>query len=292
MSILINFGSWEERFILSAKHDLESSNKIRKVVCFYFEDGQHVKKTHENIEQFKSELPPEIVFELIAIKFYDYKFSWERLELVCNKFDDSDVILNISTMTRNIIFSMFHFLDKLSIPFKIKYYPADSHTNELTKNPSMPEMIFQHGGIMYPHLKTVLIVIVGYDPKRVLQLYNFFEPMEIYIGIGSNNKTNIPEEFDVNFTEIPNKHIFNVDSFSKECVFNDLEDIYLKLKGKYNVLVCSLGPKVETIGVYKFHKKNPSVGLVYAPSKDYSINYSSGVNLENVYTVDSKWLES
>lgn len=290
MSVLICFGSWEERFVLGTLNDLTTTIGINKIVCFYFEDGQHVEETEKNLKKVKQKCSDAIEFQNVKLKLNDYKFSWKLLESSLNEINASDAILNISTMTRNMIFSLIHFLEKLDIKYKVRYYPVESHGTELTKNPSMPEMIFQHGGVMLPDLQTALIVMVGYDTKRVQQLYNFFEPKKILIGIGSNHQTVTPPNYDTSFNEISNKHVFNIDSFSNESVFIKLEELYLDLKDKYNVLVCSLGPKLETIGIYKFHKKNPEVGLVYAPSKDYSENYSKGIKLDKLTEISSDWM--
>lgn len=291
MSALICFGSWEDRFVLGLQNDVRTTSELDKVFCFYFEDGQHVDETKKNINRAKELCQNPVEFIEIALKFNDYKYSWKLIEETFSRNEIVDAIFNISTMTRNMIFSLIHFLEKARVNYKVRYYLAESHGTDLTKNPSMPEMIFQHGGVMFPDLQTALIVIVGYDTKRVQQLYNFFEPKKICIGVGSNHQTEIPSNYDVDFANISNKQIFEIDSFSNENVFAKLEELYSELKGNYNVLVCSLGPKLETIGIYKFHKKNPDVGLVYAPSKDYSEFYSKGIKLDQCIDISSGWMD-
>ncbi|NOQ30638.1 MAG: hypothetical protein GQ570_05905 [Helicobacteraceae bacterium] len=210
---------------------------------------------------------------------------------VFNSLDNQhNAILNISTMPRNMIFSVLHFLDKVGFSYDIKYYSPYKHGKDLTRNPSKPQLILQHGGIIYPEKKTILVIILGHDIKRVHQLNNFFEPFKIFIGLGSKHHTALPEDYDTTFEDINNKEIFKINSFSHEDVLNKLNSEVLPLLEEYNILLCSLGPKIEAIAIYKFHKMHPETALVYAPSKDYADDYSEGINLDNIKSISSSWI--
>ncbi len=49
------------------------------------------------------------------------------------------------------------------------------------------------------------------------------------------------------------------------------------LDSAYNVIMSSLGPKLTAITLYKLHRENEARGLVYAPSNEFSLEYSSGI---------------
>lgn len=293
MKTYITFVSWEDRFLESLYNDIKQHKDIEQIYFFYFKDEKFLTKTQKNIEILDTMVNDSgINIFKVDLDFEDYLYSWKTIATFMEKLiPEDEAILNISTMPRNMIFTMLHFLDKQKVNYEVCYYPPCKHGEDLTRNPSRPQMILQHGGIMYPEKKTALIVILGYDIKRVYQLYNFFEPYILLIGFGTNHHTQLPTEYNTEFEEIPNKKFFNINSFSHEEVFTTLEQIVTRLLKDHNILLCSLGPKIEAIGMYKLHKKYPDTALVYAPSKDYADDYSTGINLEGKTSISSSWLK-
>jgi len=285
----ITFISWEDRFVESLKYDLNEFSDIDEVVFFYFKEEKFYSKTKKNVSELQQIVNNEsITISIHSLSFDDYLSSWKIVNDVFNEFDDEDeFVLNISTMPRNIIFSILHFLTNSESNFSIKYFSPMSHGNDITRNPSKPELILQHGGIMLPSKKIILIVILGHDIKRVHQLYNFIEPSQIHIGLGTNHQTALPSDLDTDFDDIQNKEIFKINSFSSEEVYSILKERILTLREDFNIVLCSLGPKIETVGIFKVHKEYPETALLYAPSKDYADDYSSGTNLSNIITISS-----
>ena len=143
-----------------------------------------------------------------------------------------------------------------------------------------PNLILRHSGIFDLEKQTLLIVCVGYDEKRVLQLYNSFEPNETILLVEKEHKTKVSLDTSFNFSSITNKNIYEISSFEEKNIFNKLKDIYENKFEKYNILLCSLGPKLSTIEFFKFQKEYENCGLLYIGSKDYCKNYSSGIDLE------------
>lgn len=291
MNSYIVLASWEDRFINSVKKDIDCS-EINTVYCFYFEEFYGVtEKEIKKLQDFLTEKSINLV--KIQLKFNDYIFSWKKVkDTFSSKIKENKVKLNISTMTRNMIFCMLHFLIKGQIKYSVIYYPAKEHSNQPTTNPLKPHIVLQHGGIMYPEKKTFLVIFVGYDRERVDQLYNYFEPHKVHLVSVDKNFTNTPNNYS-NAFNILNLENSSIPDPSHECTFNELNKIlteeYLE---KYNILLCSLGAKIGAIGIYKFYKSHPKTALLYAPSKDYDSAYSIGVDLKNPKTVDSSWVDS
>ncbi|TDA62489.1 hypothetical protein E0765_11810 [Sulfuricurvum sp. IAE1] len=293
MNTYITFVSWEDRFAESLKNDLKNHPDIQQIYFFYFLDEQFFTKTQKYVDTLESIVNNnDVTLKKASFSFKNYLETWKA---IANKIEDltstDEVILNISTMPRNIIFTMLHFMDQKVANYEVTYYSPFTHGENLTKNPSKPQMILQHGGIMYPEKKTALIVILGHDIKRVYQLFNYFEPYVMLIGLGTDHQTKLPLDYNTEFEGISKKEIFKVNSFSHEEVFTALEEQIKPLLENYNILLCSLGPKIEAMGMYKVHKKYPDTALVYAPSKDYADDYSSGTNFTNVKTISSAWLK-
>lgn len=290
MNNYIVFASWEDRFIEGVKNDIES---IKHIYCFYFDDSKFYSRTKEKIEEIEAIAKEKnVVFTKISLKFDKYIYSWKEVK---NTFEEmhSDIEyikLNITTMPRNMIFCMLHFLQDKGLKYDVIYYPAEEHSESPTTNPLKPHIVLQHGGIMYPDKKTVLIVFAGYDRKRVEQLNNYFEPYEIYLVHVKQNLTDTPDNYEDDF-DIQNIKTFIIDDPSHENTFSKLNEILTEdILEKYNVLLCSLGAKIESIGIYKFNKLHPETALLYAPSKDYADDYSKGIDLENTKIVSHEWL--
>ncbi len=184
-------------------------------------------------------------------------------------------------MPRNIIYYCLHFLDHLNYKYDIIYYNALKHDSKLTQSPLTPNLILQHSGIFYSHKKTLLIVTLGYDEKRIYQVYNHFEPKKLVILSENEHKTTIEKDVDFKFTDIDDKDIIKINSFKKNDLFNTLEKIVSPLREDYNIILCSLGPKISSIELYSYNKKYPETGLCYVSLKEYSSNYSSGTDLDN-----------
>lgn len=289
MKTYIVFASWEDRFIKSAINDINS--EIKFVHCFYFEEFyDRTEPKIKELEEFLSD--KDIKLKKIELKFEEYISSWKRVRDAFSDIEKINAILNISTMPRNMIFCMLHFLTKNKIKYNAVYYPAGGHSKQPTTNPLKPHIVLQHGGIMYPDKKTILVIFIGHDRKRVQQLCNYFEPYQVHLVSVNQNFTSTPSDYLDKF-DIPNLEEHTIQEPSHIYTFDKLNDILTQeTLGKHNVLLCSLGSKIESIGIYKFHRLHPETALLYAPSKDYAVDYSSGVDLNNPKTVESSWLES
>jgi len=258
---------------------------------------QLYKRKNKTLEEFSKKNDAEFI--KVPLIFQSYIFSWKEVKKTFNEIQfpkESKALLDITTMPRNIIYCMLHFLGESKAVYQVVYYPAKKHTNRPTTNPLPPHTVLQHGGIMYPDKRTLLVVFVGYDQKRLYQLYNCFEPYETIVFAIDNHFTSPPEDYenyDEEFIEASNIKLMKVDSASENNAFDILSKVLTRnVLDKNNVLMCSLGPKIESIGVYKFHKMNPETALLYAPSKDYAKDYSTGIKVEEVKKVSSEWVKS
>jgi hypothetical protein len=272
----ITFASWEERFLLSFKKDIED-NEFERIIMFNFSNGHHLNIQNEIINEVKK-IDKKI--EIINLLFNDDIANWKLLKHEVFNKPFNNVLLNISTMPRNIIYYLLHFLKEFNLNYNSIYYKSLTHSSTLTKNPLNPSLILQHSGIFDLEKPTLLIVCVGYDEKRVFQLYNYFEPKDTILLTEEKHQTevNLNPKFD--FCLISEKKEYLINSFDKKSIYNKLKQIYEAKNSEYNILICSLGPKISTIDFFEFQVNHPNCGLVYIASKDYSLDYSNGVDLE------------
>lgn len=293
MSAYIVFASWEDRFIEGVKNDINLDIEISDIYCFYFEDEKFSQRTRDKISELEAITSNKnLNLKKIALKFEDYIISWREVKEAFKEISLNQMTtLNISTMPRNMIFCMMHFLENSN--YNVIYYPAEKHADKPTTNPSTPHIVLQHGGIMHPSKKTFLVVFIGHDRKRVQQLYNYFEPSKTLIIRVCNNFTPTPDNYNDKYEGFMNVSDETISNPSHNTSFDKLNQRLLQKKDtlqKYNVLLCSLGSKIESIGIYKFHKKYPETALLYAPSKDYADDYSTGIMLNEKKTVSSNWI--
>lgn len=292
MSIYIVFASWEDRFIKGIENDIDSRN-IDKIYCFYFKDDKFYNRTEEKISHLKSLAENKnIAYQDVALKFDEYIDSWMKVkEEFSTMTFDGVAQLNISTMPRNMIFCMLYFLKGKQ--YEVSYYPANKIGKNPTTNPSTPHIVLQHGGIMHPEKETMLVAFVGHDRKRVYQLYNYFEPFKTkLIKIKHEQHYSPPPgDYKNNFSDISNIEEIEIASPSSKDAFSKLnEELTTKILKKYNILICSLGPKIQSLGIYKFHQLHNEVALLYSPSKDYADDYSTGIKLEDLEEETSSWI--
>ena len=138
---------------------------IETIYFFFFTDEKFFNKTQRSVETINSIVDNKYIkLQTVDLSFDSYLESWKKISIQLEKISpENEIIVNISTMPRNMIFTMLHFLDKLKMSFEVRYYSPIEHGKEITRNPSKPQMILQHGGTMYPEKKTALIVILSYN---------------------------------------------------------------------------------------------------------------------------------
>lgn len=276
----ITFASWEDRFIETFSRDI-NNNEFNKILILNYENGHNLdyKQVHmDKIEQLNSK---KVSVDFIQMEINNDVSNWKLLNDKFKNNIEESVLLNISTMPRNIIYYTLHFLDCYNHNYNTIYYNALAHDPKLTQSPLTPNLILQHSGIFYSHKKTLLVASIGYDEKRIYQVYNHFEPKKLIILSENIHKTCIDKDVDFQFTDIEEKDVIKINSFEKDNIFSTLEQVVTPLQEKYNVVLCSLGPKISSLELYKYNKKYPETSLCYVALKEYSHKYSTGVDLDN-----------
>ena len=278
-STYITFSSWEERFIKTFENDI-SKHKFNRILILNYENGHNLNFKQLNIDKIKTLHSKNVKVDIINMEINNDISNWKQLNNIFDLNIKENVLLNISTMPRNIIYYCLHFLDNFNYKYDVIYYNAIKHDVKLTQSPLTPNLILQHSGVFYSDKKTLLVVSLGYDEKRIYQVYNYFEPKKLIILSEEKHKTLINKDVDFQFTDINEKNMIKINSFKEDNIFNTLERIVTPLIEEYNIVLCSLGPKISSLELYKYNQKYPETGLCYVSLKEYSSSYSNGVNLE------------
>jgi len=133
-----------------------------------------------------------------------------------------------------------------------------------------------YAGIQQPERRDLLVLFLGYEGERAVRLWRSVEPEHTIAVVSypalrpaghlpaiSNNKTLL--EMDPEVVEQR-----QVPAASPEETFEFLKEVHLKYPD-WNIMISSLGPKVQTLGVYLFFEANPKCTsqVLYAPAASY-----------------------
>ncbi|MCV4342251.1 hypothetical protein [Pseudomonas capsici] len=195
-----------------------------------------------------------------------------------------EIILDITTMPRYLIWACLHCLDSIKAKFKCIYYPPDSYGKWLSSDTGKPQMVFRHSGVAYPDRPTCLLLFSGFDTSRTQHFVDFFEPKKVILIIQEGDQLDNNARCVENLRGNANIQTAKLNSYSdpitlknkiSELVYNSLDD--------FNIVATTVGPRPSTIALYILNRETPSIGLVHANAHQYNENYSYGINIPSKF---------
>jgi hypothetical protein len=276
---------WEDRFELGIKQFL-GNNSVQQVILFDFID--YIDNTRNNTTKLKRFLDGQrIKSNMIQLKHNDNKDNWRIVMNTINNLTGS-LVVDMSTMPRDIIyFSLYHAekSEKINGLYCLYYCPEGySKDNWLTSDPCKPQLIYNMSGIFEMGKDTILIILTGFDRKRVEQLLNYYEPKKVYMGLqtGEQYHNNIlnAERYEELFKSFLKISRFDLDAYAEgDYGFSKIEEI-IKKNTDTNIIAASLGPKPSSIALFRLNKEYSNIGLIHVPVTKYNMDYSFGINQE------------
>jgi hypothetical protein len=279
---LFTVASWEERFFLGCER-LINSQPFSHFFVFYF--SEYAEKTAKNrMDVQKLCNKKNVAYKEILLSFDDSVLSWKSIYDLINSMEtrNTNVILDISTMPRETVWSTLDILDKCRAQtFYVYHSPCEYNKDWLSRDPGKPRLVYKLGGIARLGCDTKLVILTGYDVDRVSQLINFFEPSLVLLGVQTGEQfDNITMNVEKHKAEFGNKseiELFDINSYSDDLGFSDIKKIVTPHTYNSNIIMSSLGPKMSSISLYKFHVHNEETALAYAPSNEFNPLYSHGI---------------
>jgi hypothetical protein len=178
-------------------------------------------------------------------------------------------------MPRSIIWMLMFFLKQKHKKITAIYHKPEVYNEEwLSKEPSVPNLLFKHSGIIEFEKKTTLFVLAGYDEDRVIQLINYYEPQDVIIRECNSRQNSSFNNWKYSLT---NPIIHEIDQCNDTWGYETIENEIEQILEKSNLIVASLGPKTGAISVYQCFMKHPEIALSYVPCKEFNKNYSEGL---------------
>ena len=192
--------------------------------------------------------------------------------------------IDISTFTRKHLLQLIQGLDMASLLGNCQFLytePQDYPTEDnepISHGISSVEAVPTLTGVNYASQDTVLVLFLGYEGRRALALYEHLEP-NITIAIIPRppyhpqwiGRTEAQNKFLL--SSIPRENVYYTHSLNP----TDTETFLTNLvKGErlnaatYNFMIAPMGTKAQTLGIYRFWRKNSQLAtIMYASPVGY-----------------------
>lgn len=284
VNILFTFPSWEERSLLGFLK-ICKEYKIQHVVTL--EKEFPINETETSCCTLKiNDYCDRHKIKKQKILWKDHPISdWNTLSnLILQIPQEVSLYLDISTMPRDIIWTMFFFLRQRFKRFNIIYFKPKSYNDEwVSREPSSPRFLLKHSGIMEIGKPTCTVIITSFDTSRTEYILSRFEPQKVILCVPEGNQFNNESRNNIDTHSAicrrsGNTNVFchSINAFSADFGQKTIENIISSLS-EYNVIVSSFGPKTTAISTYLAYIKHPEIALCYVPCRQYNVFYSSGL---------------
>jgi len=302
--ILIVCSSYEDR-CLSIAQAIDSA-KIEKALIAYNEDiAPYINKNCENLISLFSNKS-----ERVALNTNDPIKTADNLKtyLQANIKSGCYILVDITTFTHESLLILIKLLDLITegkshvkfaytgaktygvVPKKIlkdknKTKEDISESIWLSKGIINIRNVLGFSGDIFPLRKTHLIILVGFEYERALELIKRYEPNYLSLGFGkaggsiSEKHHQANKKFHSLLTEIASNWQ-KVNSFEFSC--NDPVETQKaiinqsRIHPDTNVVVAPMNTKISTLGAYLANKENAAIQICYAKPLKYNYeNYST-----------------
>lgn len=276
--ILVLVASWDSRFLAGARTTIEAGGLTAVHCISSLRYSSHTQGDRDQLDQICEGHGVEILHAKI-----DFDDQVETLSGISGWLELSgisaqdDVIFDISTCPRNVLWLMLSCLKAKISDCSIRYFPAMSYDSWFTNDEGDPRLIFNNSGVMYPDLPTCLVMMCGPEIGRAEKMFYRFEPRRAIIirdihapdyGVVANISQ--PMGAAIQEVIIDNKDIS--DSNVQRVV-----DLIAPLSAEFNVVCSSFGPKLGAVILYKAAQKLDEMALSYLPSGIHNMVPSSGM---------------
>lgn len=282
---VITSASWEPRFVLGLERVLQIVQTRRVHILRYQEFAQ---MTDEAVRQVRTLCASSGVHASEAELSYSApERTWERMRdlLTSPELSGKPVLVDISTMPREAIWSVFDFLDRIQAEVWYVYHRPESYADWLTKNPLRPRLVLQMSGESQFGRDTILLATTGFHRERTEQLIRVFDPSLTLLGMQEgkqfgNELANLDSHQDLLTSELVKEQRIRAFSMNAYAPDHGMEAIKSALEpylDNANIILASGGPKLSAVAIYRYHRDHPEVALAYAPCTDFNPSYSAGL---------------
>lgn len=284
MNTLIIYPSWEERSLLGFEKNI-ATFVFDRLVLFTNANPVNSDKIDLINKQIVRKCDEEkLKYEILNLDFDSSSFWGVLKDLAVSFNKDDKVTIDISTMSRNLIWALLFFLREKVPNVNVIYYQPHRYSNDwLSHDAGLPRLLFKHSGIVSIDKQTLLVIVTGFDLERTKQLVYFYNPSKVILLVQKQNRL---DDSNRNTFELHaygcrkmgvRAEVEAIDCYGDDWGYNLIERVISDNVSKYNIIVSSLGPKLSAISVYRSYLNHPEIALTYIPCKEYNLNYCEGI---------------
>lgn len=296
--IFITCGSFEERCVRSSNIFLDKKVEIGTAVIFNYEETDPENKKEENVKIMRNSLE--------QICKYNYVFDTESVSLPSEGIKkfliflkeknidllNRQVIVDITVFTKAYFFLLFKILrEKLNLhEFYVVYTEPEKYKS---KNVDKDEIVLTEGldrvesipGFVGSSVnsKDALIVILGFEGKRSIEVFSSVDPELTYAVNGFPSFQagwhKISLEANLRFLRESGafEHLFFApagDPFETRNILSQIVEEIEKDNENVNILISPLGTKLQAFGTLLYALRNKKIKVIYPFPSVYKPDYS------------------
>lgn len=275
---LVVFASWEDRFREGLLRFLPSDTPSTMIMFYYDERAPQTEANRTVVKKLCENLKVPVTERQLSAN--DVPRNWLALrETLTSVLPGSRVVVDVSTMPREIIWITLWFLDLINARTEYIYHRPATYGEWQSRDPQRPRLVYKMSGLTRFAARTAIVVVAGYDVDRTGQLISFYEPAVTLLGL---------QRQDEGMSEITRRHLerfgrqstvttFEIDAYSADHGQGVVEKQMSHYMGSHNIIMSSLGPKLSAVALYRIHRAHRDLGLAYTPSREFNPLYSSGL---------------
>ena len=278
---VVTVASWEPRFLLGLQRILAGNSVSRIRAYFVQEYADRTRDTRDRLRRIATESGTLKIMER-GLAFDEPTETWNILREDLGKNGEAGkvVLVDLTTMPREIIWSTLFWLEASGTETHYVYNrPTEYGSGWLAKDPDEARLVYKLAGVQEVGKPTALVAVTGFDENRCRQAVEFYEPARVLLAAPSgeqyeNNVRNFGPAFATGGTPIEHAEI---DAFAGDHGYEALREPVGKLVQRYNVILCSFGPKPTAIALYRLQREFAQCALAYIGCKEYNMAYLDGV---------------
>lgn len=283
-TILFIYPSWESRSVNGFIRNTDSE-AISKIILLKNKSPHNKDSVENNIGKILDFSKTKNISCKEIVLSAEPTSIWSTLYQEVDFISKGDkVIMDVTTMSRNIIWTLLFFLKQKLSKISIVYHQPEKYDDTwISREPESPRLLFKHSGVMEVGKKTCLIIITSYDVDRTRQIIMKYEPSRVILLVQrgeqlENHIRNSPELHENISREMGVLDVKSIliDSFADDFGYSVLEEA-VQSNLNYNIILASFGPKVSAISAYRLQSNYPQIALAYLPCKEYNVNYCKGI---------------
>jgi hypothetical protein len=295
--VFITCGSFEKRCITSSSIFAKKNVKIGKSIIFNYKETDIRKQKEKNIKKIKKNLkkvsdcvhvfrPGSASLPAEGIGRFVNFLEKKQFDL-----QNSEVIVDITVFTKPYFFLMLKVLEeKFGLSkFQVLYTEPESYTREtnsgeivLTEGLDRIETIPGFfGSSVYP--EDTLVVILGFEGKRSMEVFNNITPQNTYAVIGFPSyqpgwhKKSIEQNMRFLNESRATDHLHfapAIDPFETEKLLSGI--VSVRENKESNTIIAPLGTKMQALGTFLYAVKDSTAKIVYPFPSTFKPDYSKG----------------